>query len=500
MLYSPSKWGSTFHALTVDEALGAGAAGPGKTQVLIMDPFHQIMTEHNRCKNETGDDHVPWGGSRGWALHMRRTKPMLLQTINRARRIFNSVDPGVRYQDKDAIFTFSSGYRFQFGHCKDPNSWEIYMSNEYTHIGFDELIQFEKEQYENISSRLRTSDPVLMYMLKVRAMSNPMQVRDANMVSHTKNPQWVREYFVDPAPSGKVILKKKIELFDGTSSYLTRIYLPATLKDNPDPIFVKTFERQLRGKSEYVQQALLKGNWYAIAGSFYGDEWDTKLHICKPFRVPDDWPRFRSMDWGYKSFGACLWLAMDPDGNLYVEYELSFKGRNAAEVADDIKDIETRLGLWSGRRSQIAGPADDQLWEDRGDTGLSKAAEFQRKGVPWSPADKKSRETNGQRLLTRIKDHHNGTTVPGIVFFDTCRKCIQTIPAIETDSRRAEMPQDGGEDHWHDAVLYACAYASYGPGGIPSRKLEDDWTDDRHYDKKIESSSRKGRYGYGEQY
>ncbi len=498
-LYSPSKWGSTFHALTVHEALGAGAAGPGKTQVLIMDPFHQIMTEHARCSNKNHPHHIPWGASRGWALHMRRTRPMILQTIDRARRIFNAVDDGVKYNDKDGIFTFSTGYRYQFGHCKDPNSWEIYMSSEYTWIGFDELIQFEYPQYENISARLRSSDPVLVDMLKVRAMSNPMQTAGGS-VSANSDPTWVRKYFVQPAPEGGVVLKKKVTMFDGEEVYRTRIYLPATLEDNPDPIFRRSFEINLRGKSKYVQEALLKGNWYAVAGSFYGDDWDVNLHICEPFHIPEDWPRFRSMDWGYKAYGAVCWFAMDPDGNLYVEYELTFRLRDAAQVADDIKDIETHLGLWGEKQSQIIGPADDQLWEERGDTGMSKAESMRRKGVRWVKADKKSRTTNGQRLLARIKDHNRGTTRPGIIFFNRCRKCIQTIPAIETDPNSAETPLDGGEDHWHDTVLYGCAFASHGAKRIPSRRVEDDWTDDRHYEQQIEKSGSKGRYGYGEQY
>ena len=47
--YKPSPWGTKFHALRVDEALGGGSAGPGKTTALIADPSEQIAVEHVRC-------------------------------------------------------------------------------------------------------------------------------------------------------------------------------------------------------------------------------------------------------------------------------------------------------------------------------------------------------------------------------------------------------------------------------------------------------------------
>ncbi len=103
ILYRPSKWGAEFHALTHDEALGAGAAGPGKTTVLIAEPLYQIKVEHVRCENpksETNPYPLEWGMSVGWALYLRRTFPTLQQTIVRASRIFKRIDPGVTFNVK----------------------------------------------------------------------------------------------------------------------------------------------------------------------------------------------------------------------------------------------------------------------------------------------------------------------------------------------------------------------------------------------------------------
>ena len=41
-----SPWGNEFHSLAVDEALGGGSAGPGKSLALLMDPSPQMVVEH----------------------------------------------------------------------------------------------------------------------------------------------------------------------------------------------------------------------------------------------------------------------------------------------------------------------------------------------------------------------------------------------------------------------------------------------------------------------
>lgn len=498
--YLPSRWAEVYHALDTEEALGAGAAGPGKTSVLLRDPIPQIQVEHTRCMNKRHPHHLEWGRSTGWALHLRRTVKRLEQTIQRAHRLFPTIDSQVRWDEQKNTFTFSSGYKFQFGHCKDPNSWMDYYGNEYSHIAFDELVEFDEEQYDQIKSRKRSADPVLSMMLKVRAMSNPVTRRDAADGFFLKDPQWVRRYFVDPAPEGKTILKQKVRLDDGTIVERRRIYLPAKLSDNPNKSFVLQYEAELQAQKPHIRAALLRGDWYATPDSFYGEWWDRRIHVCDPFNIPSDWPKFRSMDWGFKAPGCVLWWAMDPDGNLICTKEYTFQGKNADEVAKEIRAIETAMGLWQGKRSRIFGPADTQLWEERGDSGMTKAASMARLGVLWHRAQKSARagsgrQGNAEKLIGRLKDHKNKTTTPGIVFFKSCRNCIRTIPGIQTDQRDTELPLDGGEDHWHDAVLYACAHASKGRAGLATIKRKADKFDDDEEDRPIKEN--RGRYGYG---
>lgn len=502
LLYKPSAWGAAYHALPHTEALGAGSVGPGKTQVLIHEPLPQIQVEHARCVGKpelvaqpgqwlydaVKDNPLRWGMSKGWALHLRRTLPMLLQTIERCKHIFFSLDEGVKWEQSNLRFIFPSGYKYQFGHCNEVGDWQNYYSSEYTMVCFDELTAFAEVQYDQISSRCRTTDPVLQRMLKVRSMSNPNQQQEGN--AKVPNPHWVRERFVDPAPEGKVTLEKKIKLSDGTEKKLTRIYLPAKLSDNPDKEFVKAYEARLLNLPPHIQRALIDGDWYVTAGSFFAEAWQPDIHICRPFAIPDGWKQFRSMDWGFKNPGCVHWGALDEDDNLYIQREYTFKGKTIEQVAEGIIEIEKMMGLWHNGRSRIQGWADTQLWEERGDVGLSKAAIMQKMGIPWRRADKKSRKTNALRVMARLLDHDNQTTTPGMVIFNRCPKLIKTLPGIPTDKDDPELPADGGDDHWFDSACYMVAGVSHGSKGVPSML-----DDDEDYDEG--PSGGRGRFGYG---
>lgn len=481
MKYEPSPWGREYHALTVNEALGGGAAGPGKSLVLLMDPMEQVVVEHERCR--AGE--VQWGHSSGWALHLRREFPRLEQTIHRSHLLFKKVDPHAKYDPQNHRWTFSSGYKYSFGHLKDATSYLNYRSNEYTHLGIDEIGEIEhKDSFDELSLRVRSTDPVLSKMLKVRAMTNP-----------TAN--WVRDLFVDPAPNGRVIFRRKIRLDDGSIAERTRIFLPARLSDNPDPEFRRQYEASLRDRPPHIRAALLDGDWYIVAGAFFADVWDPQLVIVKPFRIPSGWLRFRSGDWGYKQQCVILWWAISPEGEMICYRERTFNGpkakvkHDAIAVAEAIRDIERANNEWNNlhNRSRLNGPMDTQLWEERGRRGPSMADDMARIGVYWQKATK-GRRMAAQQIIKRLTQRgYNGR--PGLMFFETCIKCISTIPALGTDETDPEMPKKGGPDHWYDAVSYAAAANPLPSGKDDAEDFDDDDDDEGS------GSKPRGSYGYG---
>jgi phage terminase large subunit len=65
--------------------------------------------------------------------------------------------------------------------------------------------------------------------------------------------------------------------------------------------------------------------------------WDPDLHVVDPFPIPDHWFRYRGLDPGYSADeAACLWMAVDTEGNQFVYDEYYQRGRIVREIAQDV--------------------------------------------------------------------------------------------------------------------------------------------------------------------
>jgi phage terminase large subunit len=85
---------------------------------------------------------------------------------------------------------------------------------------------------------------------------------------------------------------------------------------------------------------LRKGIWAAAEGMVF-DNWDRGIHLIGRRDLPIEWPRDLAIDFGYTNpFVAQCW-AEDPDGRLYLEWEI-YKTQTLVE--DHARMIVDRLG------------------------------------------------------------------------------------------------------------------------------------------------------------
>ncbi len=477
--------------------LGGGSAGPGKSLTLLWDPIvKQAVVEHARATGQLLDQLPEWlrklciahpirvGESEGHALHMRRTMPMLQETIDRAERMFRQFDPGVVYNKELHRYTFTSGFKNTFGHCREPKDHINYLSKQYTYLGLDEAGQFLEEQYEELDARVRSADPVLKYLLATRLMSNP-------------TPGWLKDRFVTPDPRGNVVFRVKVhDPETGETKYKTRLFLPAKLDDNPDKAFVQQYKLKLLSKPSHMRARYLYGDWDSVEGGFFQDDYNRDVHVIEPFKIPRDWPKFRSMDWGYKAQGVIGWFALDPDENLYQFFEFNFRLMRDIEVAKRVIEIEQRFGFWNQRerKSRLTGVADTQLWEERGDSGKSKAAVFAAAGIYWQPADKASIARNAERITERLRDYDK-TKPPALMLFTNCRETAAMLSSIGVDEKDNTVPdKKSPKKHWFDVLAYASARASRGRGSIVMDLHEFDRPDNDNDEPELPKA---GGFGYG---
>ena len=468
-LYTPSPWHERFHQSTCDWVMGGGSAGPGKSLGLLWDPIScQAGVEHMRMTGKPLEGTPPWlidmclrnrtkpGESEGHALHMRRTMPQLRETLDRAHRMFIKWDPNLEFSKEHHRYTFSSGYKYTFGHCRQENDYEDYLSQQYTWLGLDEAYQFTLKQFEELDARVRSADPVLVKLLRTRLMSNPA-------------PGWLKEMFVDPAPEGNIVLRKKVtDPVTGAFKHKTMLFLPAKLDDNPDPAFVESYKFKLLSKPAHIRARYLYGDWNSMEGGFFEDSWNSAIHVIEPFKIPREWPKFRAMDWGFRAPGTIGWYALDNDDVLYKFYSFDFRLMKDHQVADRVIEIEKKFGFWNDRerKSRLNGVADTQLWEERGDSGKSKAAVFSEKGIFWQPADKASLARGCERLDERLRDHDENKP-PRLLIFRNCKKTQEMFASIQVDENDSTVVDKKSPlKHWLDETAYAAARASRGAGSI----------------------------------
>ena len=446
-----------------DEGLYGGAAGGGKSDMLIVEALRQV--------------NVPWYR----ALILRKIVKELKQLTERAYMYYKAAYPSVKYNATTRAFTFPSGATITFDSLFHPQDKLKYQGLQYEFIGFDEITQFQFDEYDYLRSRNRANGPGMrVYM---RCTGNP------GGVGHG----WVKQYFVTAGPANKTVWTRSAVLMPdgGTKEFWTsKIFVPSKVFDNKillanDPQYLK----RLATMSEADRNALLYGSWDSFSGQVftefindpehYTDRRNT--HVIADFRVPGNWKIIRSLDWGFTKPFSVGWHAVDEEGRYYriKEYYGCVKGvpntgirRDAEKVAEDIRQIETHDINLHGKK--IIGVADPAIFIDDG-SGAPIASLFMKHGVFFDRGDN-ARLAGKMQYHSRLAFDSRG--VPMYYVFRSCRDYIRTITALVYSEKNVEDIDTDGEDHIYDESRYAIMMNQI----APRRNVMHDWQLDNPLD------------------
>jgi len=170
-------------------------------------------------------------------------------------------------------------------------------------------------------------------------------------------------------------------------------------------------------------------------------EWDSSIHTIDPFPIPDSWPRWRAVDYGYAVPYCCLWLTRNPAGRIIVYRETYGAGKTASEQAYEIRV----LSLGETYFTSVGDPA---MWAEKreGQRYQSVASQYGELSVPLTQAS--NNRIAGWNRLHELLAYAEGVA-PGLQVFKTCDNFIRTFPMLTRHPHKPDDVDDNPllEDH-----------------------------------------------------
>ena len=359
----------------------------------------------------------------------------------------------------DGEIRFKWGSRIFLRSCQYERDLPRLLGPEIHCLFIEEAGQFSENMIRFIRARLRIPDALKIPDEYAGMFPRAIYTSNPGGVGHN----FLKRMFVQGKEPFKIYQDS-----DADGGMLSQ-YIPAKLADNPS-INREEYERSLRGLgSKALVDSLLDGNWDSIVGAYF-PELDKKLHLIKPFLIPDYWPRGMSMDWGACGEGdpfAIGWWATS-DGSVpgiprgaEICYR-SFYGAGLPKTT--VNYVANEIRIRETGEKVIDRVAGGDIMEKRG-TGPSIFEIFQSYGIHFRRADMR-RVSGWQQCRERFVGVHEQ---PLIYFFDTMMAEFETMQSLQHDKNDRNDAM-AGNDHWADMVRYRCMARPWVRNAPPSAK------------------------------
>lgn len=376
------------------EAFYGGAAGGGKSDAILMGALQYADTA----------DYA--------ALILRKSFTDLAlpgAVMDRAHGWLSSTDAVWNERDhrwlfplgfvSGPAFTGTTGAVLQFGYLERSKDRYRYQSAEFQFIGFDELTQFEIDEYMYMFTRLRRLEGSRT-PLRVRSASNP------GGIGH----EWVRQRFIPRLVADPVSNEMVVE-YPRDDEGKRRRFIPAKLSDNPS-VDRAEYTKSLRNVDPILRAQMLEGDWTAAKpGNKFRRDWFTIIdrapRLVKRVRY---WDLASTEETGSNDpdWAAGARLGLTPGGEIVIEDIRRMRGTPGA--------VESFISS-TAMSDNPEGPPGFPIWieQEPGSAGAAVISTYQRRvlrgytvrghrptGDKWTRADVlASRAEAGQVLLVR---------------------------------------------------------------------------------------------------
>lgn len=317
------------------------------------------------------------------------------------------------------IVTFHNGSVIMGAGLDDKDRVEKIMGSEYCTIFINEATQISYETYQKLKTRLS--------MIAYNQKNEPIKRKIILDCNPRSEHHWIFKYFLinkDPVsknPHSESLMQQKTR----------RNWTPY---DNPylPPDYLEILEN-LTGTEK---QRLLEGKWVNQEGLVYPNH---DLIIVEPFKIPEEWDVYGSVDFGYTNPFVFLFFAFDKSNETYYLFDEIYESEKTVRQ----HAIEIRKRKVNRFKKILA----DHDAEDR--------ATLSEEGFVTFPANKDI--TTGIQATQMMINATQGFKLR--IF----RTCVETLDELATYSW--ESPKEGKNpkeapikfhDHACDALRYFC--------------------------------------------
>jgi len=366
--------------------------------------------------------------------YFRRTFPELQGSggaIMRSQEFYPTI---CTYSGSTHTWSFPNGSIIQFAHCQNEADVYKYKSQQFDILIIDEATSFTWFIIDYLLTRNRaTVDRVTPFCVMT---TNPGDI------GHS----WFLTLFDLNKTYGEHSQAKEVPNPNGAKQQV--YFIPAFLEDNQigvqrDP----TYEQRLMQRDPEVARALRYGDWTVFAGQAFS-QWRYDRHVREYEALPDNYIRWRAIDYGFTHPMVCYWMAQDVNsGRIYVYRELLLRGQTDRQQARAIK-----AATLPDERILFTFASPD-MWAHKNtqDMITTSADEYAAEGVILTRAD--NDRLNGKRKIDRLlADLPDGE--PGLVVFNNCTELIRVMPNMVRAKLQPEDVEKVDGDDAYDAFRY----------------------------------------------
>mgnify|MGYP000998729015 CR=1 FL=1 len=424
-------------ALNADEfeVFLGGAKGPGKTDIIVLKHFEYVHIEH------------------GLAVLLRASAAEAQLLIDRMFKLTDGFPASMRpaYTGSPRpTFTWPSRHKTEIGYIERLRDVRRYHGREPWYFGYDELGDQPDERVADALIReIRSTDERLPRWF--RGSGNPGKPGHG----------WTKKRYVTPTKYGRRLVRVRTKLPDGSDYSYFRRFIRGFVWDNPIYRHDRQYLAQLMAQTEREQRQQVFGD-YDAAGGLAFDELDERVHMVRPFDIPDSWEMWAGHDWGFAHPCWFVVIARSPDGDLYVVHAKKMhRHKDRAQAQAIVADYPRAkdLIIYSGGDA-FAGT--EAKRDDYTESTADRYAEFGLTLVPANDSKKARRKMLREVLAWRGKGRNGADGEPTLRFFrrgdivelfEQCQGLVEDEKDPELVAKSDADPSTGkGGDDGYDAL------------------------------------------------